>query len=65
MKKFMTLLFSSMLVFSLAMPVFAQDTGDKSADAKPKKEKKAKKAKKSKKDKDSKGDKMSGESTPK
>lgn len=62
MKKFMTLLFSSMLVFSLAMPVFAQDTGgDKAADSgkKGKKEKKAKKEKKSKKDKDAKGDKMS------
>ena len=64
MKKFMTMLFSAMLVFSLAMPVFAQDAGDKAADSgkKEKKEKKPKKEKKSKKDKDAKGDKMSGDS---
>jgi len=57
MKKLMTLLFSSILVFSLAMPVFAQDTdaaapapkhAKKEKKAKVKKEKKAKKEKKSK-----------------
>ncbi len=53
MKKLMTLLFSFVLVFSLAMPVFAQDTTstDTPAPKTSKKEKKAKvkKAKKSKK----------------
>lgn len=50
MKKLLTMLFSALLVASLAMPVFAvaaapgQDTGS-SAPAKPKKEKKMKKAK--------------------
>ena len=55
MKKLMLLLFSSVLVFSLAMPVFAQDTGsqDTTKTEKPKKEKKTKatKAKKEKKTK--------------
>lgn len=45
MKKLMTLLFSFVLVFSLAMPVFAQDTDATPA---PKAEKKAKKEKKAK-----------------
>jgi len=61
MKKLMTLLFSAVLVFSLAMPVFAQDTTGQEApkaEKKPKKEKKAKKEKKPKKDK---GDKMAGD----
>jgi hypothetical protein len=53
MKKLLALLFSSVLVFTLAMPVFAQDAGstDTTKTAKPKKEKKAKvkKAKKEKK----------------
>jgi hypothetical protein len=56
MKKLMTLLFSSMLVFSLAMPVFAQDTDAAPAPKHTKKEKKAKvkKEKKAKKEKKSK-----------
>ena len=45
MKKLLALLFSSVLVFTLAMPVFAQDTGSQEA---PKTEKKAKKEKKTK-----------------
>jgi hypothetical protein len=50
MKKLLTILFSAVLVFSLAMPVFAQDASqDAAASAKPKKEKKMKKAKKEKK----------------
>lgn len=52
MKKLLALLFSSVLVFTLAMPVFAQDAGTEPAKTeKPKKEKKAKvkKAKKEKK----------------
>ena len=60
MKKLMMLLFSSVLVFSLAMPVFAQDTGsqDTNTTAKPKKEKKTKatKPKKEKKTKKSTSD---------
>jgi hypothetical protein len=56
MKKLMMLLFSSVLVFSLAMPVFGQDTGSQepTKTEKPKKEKKAKtpKAKKEKKSKE-------------
>ena len=54
MKKLMTLLFSFVLVFSLAMPVFAQDTTSTDAPKASKKEKKAKtkKSKKSKKSAD-------------
>jgi hypothetical protein len=57
MKKLLTLLFSAVLVFSMAMPVFAQDAApaDKTA-SKPKKEKKAKKPKKAKKTKDTSAD---------
>jgi hypothetical protein len=60
MKKLMTLLFSFVLVFSLAMPVFAQDTTstDTPAPKASKKEKKAKKEKKSKKSKKNTTDKM-------
>jgi hypothetical protein len=42
MKKLFTLLFTAALAFSLAMPVFAQDTGSQEA---PKSEKKSKKTK--------------------
>jgi len=42
MKKLLTLLFTAALAFSLAMPVFAQDTGTQEA---PKTEKKTKVAK--------------------
>jgi hypothetical protein len=52
MKKLFTLLFTAVLAFSLAMPVFAQDAGSQEA---PKAEKKSKekkpKAKKAKKEK--------------
>lgn len=53
MKKLFTLLFTAALAFSLAMPVFAQDTGSQEApkaqkEKKPKKEKKSKKEKKAK-----------------
>ena len=58
MKKLLLLLFSSVLVFTLAMPVMAQDTGGqepaktekpkKEKKAKPKKEKKAKETKEKK-----------------
>ncbi len=52
MKKLMLLLFSSVLVFSLAMPVVAQDTGSqdttKTTKAKKTKATKATKAKKTK-----------------
>lgn len=58
MKKLLSLLFSSMLVFSLVMPVFAQDTGSQEAPKAEKKEKKAKKAKKEKKAKKAKSEKM-------
>lgn len=55
MKKLLTLLFTSILVFSLAMPVFAQQApyGGEApkAEKKEKKAKKVKKAKKSKKEK--------------
>ena len=53
MKKLLTLLFGFALVFSLAMPVFAQDTGTQEAPKAEKKtkEKKAKKEKKTKKEK--------------
>jgi len=53
MKKLFTLLFTAALAFSLAMPVFAQDTGTQDTtktEKKAKKEKKTKKAKKAKKD---------------
>ena len=42
MKKLFTLLFTAALAFSLAMPVFAQDTGSQEA---PKSEKKTKEKK--------------------
>ena len=51
MKKLLTLLFSAVLVFSLAMPVFAQDAGTTEAPKAEKKEKKVKKMKKAKKEK--------------
>ncbi len=51
MKKLLTLLFSAVLVFSLAMPVFAQDAASQEAPKAEKKEKKMKKAKKEKKEK--------------
>jgi hypothetical protein len=52
MKKLLTLIFSAMIVFSLAMPVIAQDApASPDTTSKPKKEKKAKKEKKSKKKK--------------
>jgi hypothetical protein len=51
MKKLFTLLFSAVLVFSLAMPVFAQDAAGQEAPKAEKKEKKMKKMKKEKKDK--------------
>jgi len=51
MKKLLTLLFSAVLVFSLAMPVFAQDAGSQEAPKAEKKEKKMKKMKKAKKEK--------------
>jgi hypothetical protein len=54
MKKLLTLLFSAVLVFSLAMPVFAQDApagGEAPKAEKKKKMKKEKKEKKSKKEK--------------
>jgi ABC-type transporter MlaC component len=54
MKKLLTLLFTAMIAFSLAMPVFAQDTGTQEAPKKAEKAKKAKKAKKEKKAKDEK-----------
>jgi len=45
MKKLLTLLFTAALAFSLAAPVFAQDTGTQEA---PKKEKKTKATKEKK-----------------
>ncbi len=53
MKKLLTLLFSAVLVFSLAMPVFAQDAAGQEAPKAEKKEKKHKmgKMKKEKKEK--------------
>ena len=54
MKKLLTLLFTSVLAFSLAMPAFAQEASSQEAAPKAeKKEKKAKKAKKAKKEKKS------------
>jgi H+/gluconate symporter-like permease len=60
MKKLFTLLFIAAVAFSLAMPVFAQDTSsqDTTKTEKPKKEKKTK-AKKEKKTKASDTSKMS------
>jgi len=54
MKKLWTLLFTFVIAFTLAMPVFAQDTGTQEA---PKKTEKAKKAKKEKKEKKTKEEK--------
>jgi len=51
MKKLITLLFTGVLAFTLAMPAFAQDAGGQDAAAAPKAEKKEKKAKKEKKTK--------------
>jgi hypothetical protein len=50
MKKLLTLLFTAMIAFSLAMPVFAQETTTTTTAAKTKKTK-ATKAKKTKKEK--------------
>ncbi|MHB8652512.1 MAG: hypothetical protein ACYDA9_01400 [Terriglobia bacterium] len=63
MKKLMTLLFSFVLVFSLAMPVFAQDAGSAPATKTAKKEKKAKKAKAKKAKKSKKSSKMASDAT--
>jgi len=52
MKKLLTLLFTSMIAFSLAMPVFAQDAGTQEAPKTTAKTKKAKKVKKEKKTKE-------------
>jgi hypothetical protein len=49
MKKLFALLVTFALAFSLAMPVFAQDTGAATPAPKAEKKKKAKKAKKEKK----------------
>lgn len=47
MKKLLTLLFSAMVVFSLAIPVIAQDgNAESQPTSKPKKDKKEQKAKK-------------------
>ncbi len=57
MKKLLTLLFASILVFSLTMPVFAQEAAPSGEAPKAeKKEKKAKKVKKMKKEKKEKKD---------
>ena len=62
MKKLLTLLFTSILVFSLAMPVFAQDApAGQEAPKAEKKEKKMKKAKKEKKEKKAKKEKKTEE----
>lgn len=63
MKKLMTLLFSFMLVFSLAMPVFAQGTDATPAPKAEKKAKKEKKAKVKKAKKSKKSSKMDADST--
>jgi len=55
MKKLLTLLFGFALVFSLAMPVIAQDAGSQEA---PKAEKKTKQKKEKKTKKEKKSDKM-------
>ena len=65
MKKLMTLLFSFVLVFSLAMPVFAQDTTATTPAPKAKKEKKAKTKKSRKSKKSDKMDKMAAPDTTK
>jgi hypothetical protein len=49
MKKLLTLLFTGMIVFSLAMPVFAQDTTQETTKATKTKKTKATKAPKTKK----------------
>jgi len=55
MKKLLTLLFTGMIAFSLAMPVFAQDTGaQETTKATKAKKTKATKAKKEKKTKETK-----------
>ncbi len=51
MKKLLTLLFTAVVAFALAMPVYAQETGGQETTKSEKKEKKAKKEKKSKKEK--------------
>ncbi|MGC9993834.1 MAG: hypothetical protein ABSE79_00820 [Terriglobia bacterium] len=48
MKKLLTLLFTGMIVFSLAMPVFAQDTPQETTKATKTKKTKAAKTKKTK-----------------
>ena len=48
MKKLLTLLFTGMIVFSLAMPVFAQDTTQETTKATKVKKTKATKTKKTK-----------------
>ena len=48
MKKLLTLLFTGMIVFSLAMPVFAQDTAQATTKATKEKKTKAAKTKKTK-----------------
>ena len=48
MKKLLTLLFTGMIVFSLAMPVFAQDTTQETTKAAKTKKTKATKTKKTK-----------------
>jgi hypothetical protein len=58
MKKLFTLLFTAALAFSLAMPVFAQDSGSQESSTKTKKTKKTK-ASKEKKTKASDTSKMS------
>ncbi len=45
MKKLLTMLFAGMVVFSLAMPVSAQDTGEKATKTKKTKATKVKKTK--------------------
>jgi nitrate reductase cytochrome c-type subunit len=66
MKKLAALLFTAVLVFSLSMPVFAQETG--TTEAAPKAEKKSKKmhkaSTKAKKEKKSKKEKKGEEAPP-
>ena len=64
MKKLMTLLFSFVLVFSLAMPVFAQDTTTSTDTPAPKTTKKSKKAKTKKVKKSKKSSKMDSTAAP-
>ena len=54
MKKLLTLLFTGMIAFSLAMPVFAQETTQETTKATKAKKTKATKAKKEKKTKEAK-----------